>query len=257
MVSSRCETERMAPTPEPLPPAVRSFVERTHRLTSNAEHHVPSWLRPGAPENRLPVIFAILGAVVLQWAVPKQYTVVPRWPLIAMELLLVVVLMIINPLRMSRETTVGKWAMTALTAAITADNTTSAVVLDIHILSGRVSNDAGLLLGSGAAIFITNIIVFGIWFWELDRGGPFARLAGDNPYPDFQFPQMSDPQNAAPGWRPTFVDYLYVSYTNVVAFSPTDTMPLSRWAKGMMTLQSMVSISTTALVIARAVNVLK
>ncbi|KIU16485.1 hypothetical protein TL10_13795 [Mycolicibacterium llatzerense] len=226
-------------------------------MTSNAEHHVPSWLRPGAPENRLPVIFAILGAVVLQWAVPKQYTVVPRWPLIAMELLLVVVLMIINPLRMSRETTVGKWAMTALTAAITADNTTSAVVLDIHILSGRVSNDAGLLLGSGAAIFITNIIVFGIWFWELDRGGPFARLAGDNPYPDFQFPQMSDPQNAAPGWRPTFVDYLYVSYTNVVAFSPTDTMPLSRWAKGMMTLQSMVSISTTALVIARAVNVLK
>ncbi len=247
----------MAPTPEPLPPAVRTFVERTHRLTSNAEHHVPSWLRPGAPENRLPVIFAILGAVVLQWAVPKQYTVVPRWPLIAMELLLVVVLMIINPLRMSRETTVGKWAMTALTAAITADNTTSAVVLDIHILSGRVSNDAGLLLGSGAAIFITNVIVFGIWFWELDRGGPFARLAGDNPYPDFQFPQMSDPQNATPGWRPTFVDYLYVSYTNVVAFSPTDTMPLSRWAKGMMTLQSMVSISTTALVIARAVNVLK
>ncbi len=247
----------MDPTPEPLPPAVRTFVERTHRMANSAEHHVPSWLRPGAPENRLPVIVAILGAVVLQWAVPKQYTVVPRWPLIAMELLLVVVLMIINPLRMSRETTVGKWAMTALTAAITADNTTSAVVLDIHILSGRVSNDAGLLLGSGAAIFITNVIVFGIWFWELDRGGPFARRAGDNPYPDFQFPQMSDPQNAAPGWRPTFVDYLYVSYTNVVAFSPTDTMPLTRWAKGMMTLQSMVSISTTALVIARAVNVLK
>lgn len=68
---------------------------------------------------------------------------------------------------------------------------------------------------------------------------------------------MSDPQNAEPGWRPTFVDYLYVSYTNVVAFSPTDTMPLTRWAKMMMTLQSMVSISTTALVIARAVNVLK
>jgi len=158
---------------------------------------------------------------------------------------------------MSRETTVGKWAMWALTAAITADNTTSAIVLDVHILSGQVSNNAGLLLGSGAAIFITNVIVFGIWFWELDRGGPFARRAGDDPYPDFQFPQMSDPQNAEPGWRPTFVDYLYVSYTNVVAFSPTDTMPLSRWAKMMMTLQSLVSISTTALVIARAVNVLK
>ncbi|WP_234791667.1 hypothetical protein [Mycolicibacterium mucogenicum] len=247
----------MDPTPEPLPPAVRTFVERTHRLTSSAEHHVPSWLRPGAPENRLPVIAAILGAVLLQWAVPEQYTVVPRWPLIGLELLLVVVLLIINPVRMSRETTVGKWAMWLLTAAITADNTTSAIVLDVHILSGQVSNNAGLLLGSGAAIFITNVIVFGIWFWELDRGGPFARRAGDDPYPDFQFPQMSDPQNAEPGWRPTFVDYLYVSYTNVVAFSPTDTMPLSRWAKMMMTLQSLVSISTTALVIARAVNVLK
>lgn len=154
----------MDPTPQPLPPAVRSFVERAQRLTHSAEHHVPSWLRPGAPENRLPVIFAILGAVTLQWAVPEQYTVVPRWPLIGLELLLVVVLVIINPLRMSRETTVGKWAMRLLTAAITADNTTSAIVLDIHILSGQVSNNAGLLLGSGAAIFITNVIVFGIWF---------------------------------------------------------------------------------------------
>jgi hypothetical protein len=249
----------MDPASEPLPPAVRLFMERTHRLTLNAEHQLPSWLRPGAPENRLPVIFALLAAVTLQRAIPQQYTIpeIPRWPLITLELLLVVVLIAINPLRLSRETTVGRWTMIALTAAITADNTASAIILDLNILSGRVSNDAGVLLGSGAAVFITNVIVFGIWYWELDRGGPFARRAGDNPYPDFQFPQMSDPQNAKPNWRPTFIDYLYVSYTNVVAFSPTDTMPLSRWAKVMMTLQSMVAMSTIALVIARAVNVLK
>ncbi|WP_238391575.1 MULTISPECIES: hypothetical protein [unclassified Mycolicibacterium] len=249
----------MDPTSEQLPPAVKSFIARTHLVTSGAEHHVPSWLRPGDPENRLPVIVAILAAVTLQRVIPDQYTIpaVPRWPLITLELLLVVVLMIINPVRLSRRSTIGKSAMLVLTAAITLDNIASAIILDLSILSGKVSNDAGVLLGSGAAVFITNVIVFGIWYWELDRGGPFARRAGDNPYPDFQFPQMCDPQNAKPGWRPTFVDYLYTSYTNVVAFSPTDTMPLSRWAKSMMTLQSLVALSTIALVIARAVNVLK
>jgi hypothetical protein len=185
-----------------------------------------------------------------------QYTVLPRWPLIIMELLLLVVLILINPVRLSRSTTIGKWSSLILTAAITIDNTASAVILDKRILSGEVSNNAAVLLGSGAAIFVTNIIAFGLWYWELDRGGPFARREGRQPYPDFLFPQMSDPNNAQPGWRPTFVDYLYVSFTNVVAFSPTDTMPLARWAKAMMTVQALVSTTTIALVIARAVNVL-
>jgi hypothetical protein len=145
-----------------------------------------------------------------------------------------------------------------LLGAITVDNTLSAVVLNARIISGEVSNDAALLLGSGAAIFVTNIIAFGIWYWELDRGGPFARRSGARPYPDFLFPQM-DPDTAKlakPGWRPTFIDYLYVSFTNVLAFSPTDTMPLARWAKMMMTVQAMVALTTAGLVIARAVNVL-
>jgi hypothetical protein len=140
--------------------------------------------------------------------------------------------------------------------AITTDNTLSAVLLDIRILSGEVSNKAAVLLGSGAAIFVTNIIVFGVWYWELDRGGPFARRAGEQPYPDFLFPQMTEPKIARPDWRPKFVDYLYVSLTNVMAFSPTDTMPLARWAKAMMAVQAMVALSTAGLVIARAVNVL-
>jgi hypothetical protein len=113
-----------------------------------------------------------------------------------------------------------------------------------------------LLLARGASVYLTNIIVFGLWYWEWDRGGPVARAKGERPYPDFLFPQMATPHVAKPNWRPTFVDYLYVSVTNVMAFSPTDTMPLARWAKALMTVQAMVALSTAALVISRAVNVL-
>lgn len=243
---------------EPTPPTpAEAFVKRAERIASGAEHHVPSWLRPGEPESRLPVLVAILLAVVLQRAVPDRYTVVPRWPLLAMELMLVVLLVAINPLRLSRRTTAARWGSLALTAAITVDNTASAVMLDYWILRGDVSNDAAVLLGSGGAIFVTNILAFALWYWELDRGGPFARHAVEQPYPDFLFPQMTEPDKAKPDWRPTFVDYMYVSFTNVVAFSPTDTMPLARWAKLMMTVQASVAMSTIALVIARAVNVLK
>jgi hypothetical protein len=240
--------------PEPTP--VEQFVRRAERLAAGAEHHVPSWLRPGDPESRLPALTAIVVAIVLQLLISRHYTLVPRWPLIILEVLLLVVLVVLNPLRLTRSTVIGKYASWVLLGAITIDNTLSAFVLDARIISGAVSNDAALLLGSGAAIFVTNVIAFGIWYWELDRGGPFARREGSRPYPDFMFPQMDNPKVAKPDWRPTFVDYLYVSITNVMAFSPTDTMPLSRWAKMMMTIQAIVALTTAGLVIARAVNVL-
>jgi hypothetical protein len=257
----------MDTTPEPpsppdhIPPdhiTTGQIVKRAQLMAADAGHHIPSWLRPGDPESRLPVLFALIAAIALQLAIPKHLTAVPRWPLIGLEVLLVAVLSWLNPIRLNRSTRVGKYATFLLLAAITLDNTLSAVLLDIRILSGVVSNKPAILLGSGAAIIVTNIIVFGIWYWELDRGGPFARGAGHHPYPDFLFPQM-DPETSKlvkPGWRPTFLDYLYVSLTNAMAFSPTDTMPLARWAKGMMGVQSLVAVSTIALVIARAVNVL-
>jgi hypothetical protein len=220
------------------------------------QHRAPPWLRRGDPESTLPVLIAVLAVMALQIAIPKSYTLVPRWPLVVLEGLLLLALLAINPLVMSRRTRFGRYATWVLLAAITLDNTLSAVVLAIGILSGDESNDAAVLLGSGASIIVTNVIVFGIWYWELDRGGPFARHAGERPYPDFLFPQMTTPHVAEPDWRPTFLDYLYVSVTNVMAFSPTDTMPLARWAKMMMTVQAMVALSTAGLVIARAVNVL-
>lgn len=179
----------------------------------------------------MPVVLAVMAAMALQVAIPKSYTLVPRWPLLVLEGLLLLALLAINPLVMSRRTRFGRYATWTLLAAITADNTVSAVLLDISILTGAVRNDAAVLLGSGGAIFITNVIVFGIWYWELDRGGPFARHAGERPYPDFLFPQIANPEVIRPDWRPTFVDYLYVSVTSVMAFSPTDTMPLARWRR--------------------------
>ena len=232
------------------------LARRAEELAVDADRRLPSWLRAGDPESALPVLFAVLAAIALQIAIPKTYTLVPRWPLLVLEALLLIVLLVINPLVVSRRTRIGRYATWALLAAITIDNTLSAVILDVRIISGEVSNKAEILLGSGAAIFVTNVIVFGIWYWQLDRGGPFARHTGEQPYPDFMFPQMTTPNVAKPDWRPTFVDYLYVSVTNVMAFSPTDTMPMTRWAKAMMTVQAMVSLSTAALVISRAVNVL-
>ena len=106
-------------------------------------------------------------------------------------------------------------------------------------------------------MYVTNIIVFALWYWEWDRGGPVARAQGLRPYPDFLYPQMTQPDLAPSEWQPNFLDYLYVSFTNVTAFSPTDTMPMSRWAKMLMLLQSAVALLTIAFVIARAVNILK
>lgn len=217
---------------------------------------VPSWLRPRTPESRLPVLIALLVAIVLQTVIADDYTLIPRWPLITLELLLIAVLVGLNPVRFSRSTLLGRYAGRVLLAAITVDNVICAVDLGKHILAGDVSNDAAMLLTTGASIIITNVVVFGIWYWELDRGGPFARLAGENPHPDFLFPQIDNPQIAPPDWRPTFVDYLYISVTNVLSFSPADTAPLARWAKILMMVQSLIALSTAGLVIARAVNVL-
>jgi hypothetical protein len=100
------------------------------------------------------------------------------------------------------------------------------------------------------------VIVFGLWYWELDRGGPSARHDPHHREPDFLFPQMATPGSARPDWAPGFLDYLYVSFTNATAFSPTDTMPLTPLAKSLMAVQSAASLLTVALVAARAVNIL-
>jgi uncharacterized membrane protein len=131
-------------------------------------------------------------------------------------------------------------------------------VLLIHgLIAGTEGRTAGPLLFAAAAIWGSNVVVFALWYWEFDRGGPVARAHAHRPNPDFLFPQMQTPELVSKDWEPTFFDYGYVSYTNATAFSPTDTMPLSRWAKLLMLMQSITSLATVALVVARAVNILR
>jgi hypothetical protein len=147
-------------------------------------------------------------------------------------------------------------ASIVLILLLSAANAASAVLLIRAILDGR-AGAAGPLFASGASIWGTNVIVFGLWYWEFDRGGPIRRVAATSPHFDLMFPQMTSPELAPPDWEPHFVDYLYLSFTNATAFSPTDVMPLARWAKLTMLVQSAVSLAVGALVIARAVNILK
>ena len=246
-----------ATSPRPRPEWAELYLARFRQTIEFDADWVPAWLRPSGAENRWPSAASITVAIALQIWVSDRFGLHPRWLLPALEIALLGVLIVINPVRLSRETSPGRYLAMALAGAITLGNVVSAFLLDQDILTGKAGDDAIGLLGAGAAIYLTNIIAFAIWYWELDRGGPFNRAAGTDRHPDFMFPQMTLPELVPEHWEPRFLDYLYTSSTNVMAFSPTDTMPLSRWAKSLMALQSVIALSTTALVLARAVNILK
>jgi hypothetical protein len=144
----------------------------------------------------------------------------------------------------------------ALLGVISLENAAALVALVASLVNGDAGSGGQLLL-EGLTIWGTNVIAYGLWFWGLDRGGPVRRRQPNPPPPDFQFPQMENPQLAAPGWHPRLPDYIYVSFTNSIAFSPTDAMPLSRWAKMLMLSESAVSALSILLVTARAVNIFK
>ena len=142
-----------------------------------------------------------------------------------------------------------------LLGAVSAANSVLLLAVIGSVVRG-VQESGTQLLAEGLAVWSTNVRAFGLWFWAFDRGGPVIRLRPDPPPTDFQFPQMENPQLAEPGWRPHFVDYLYLAFTNALAFSPTDAMPLSHTAKLLMLVESAISALTIVLVAARAVNIL-
>jgi hypothetical protein len=144
----------------------------------------------------------------------------------------------------------------ALLGVVSLTNALLLIAL-IGSLVGGYETSGGELLLKAITVWSTNVIAFGLWYWAMDRGGPSRRLQPDPPSPDFQFPQMENPQLAAPGWQPRIVDYIYVSFTNAIAFSPTDAMPLTRHAKCLMLVESAISSLTVLLVTARAVNIFK
>lgn len=145
-------------------------------------------------------------------------------------------------------------AALALFAVVSLVNALQLIAVIASLVGGNQTSGSQLLLEAGA-VWGTNVITFGLWYWAFDRGGPVRRLEPDPPLPDFQFPQMENPQLAEPGWHPRLIDYLYVSFTNSIAFSPTDAMPLTRWAKLLMLSESGISALTVLLVAARAINI--
>lgn len=144
----------------------------------------------------------------------------------------------------------------SLLAVVSLANAVLVLAVIASLVRGEEKSGAQLLM-KAITVWTTNTIAFGLWYWGFDRGGPVRRLRPNPPPPDFQFPQMENPQLAAPGWRPEFVDYFYISFTNSIAFSPTDAMPLSRWAKLLMLAESAISCLTVLLVAARAVNIFR
>jgi len=141
---------------------------------------------------------------------------------------------------------------------VSAANSASIILL-IHLLvnGAQTNGSAGPLLRAAVHMWVVNVLLFGLWFWQLDGGGPLNRRTCAPHERDFLFPQHTEPALAGSGWHPEFLDYLYVSFTNAAAFSPTDTMPLSRWAKMLMLVESAISLALAVMVVARAVNLLK
>ena len=277
---------RPAPPGQPAPPDVMDGIQSLHDRMDQLQHlvaqrlttegvqagewlheraaavHVPplpGWRRRTKGELRWPVTVTLCGAGALQTLVPgKLQLVSPSWALPAAMGALLVVLIGANPRRIDRQSRFLRTLGLVLGGLLTLANGWSVGLLAVGITDGKVGKTAGQLLITGAVIWLTNISVFALWYWEFDRGGPAARaLNAGNKYPDFQFPQMTSPPGMVPPeWEPLFIDYLYLAFTNATAFSPTDVMPMSRWAKGAMTLQSAISIITLVLVVSRAVNIL-
>ena len=206
-------------------------------------------------EPRWPATVAVVAAIVLYVTLPDSLLLGPRWLLPGIEAAILVPLTVSRPHRHVGESGRSRMAAIVLIAIANVGNVASLTLLLHHLITG-VHFTGRSLVFSAIEIYLTNVIIFGLWYWELDSGGPSARLAQRSPYPDFMFPQMNLTSRAPAEWHPLFVDYLYVSLTNATAFSPTDTMPLTRKAKGLMGIQCLASLLTVALVAGRAVNIL-
>lgn len=211
---------------------------------------------PPASEPFWPAQATIVAAIGLQVSLPERLTVGPSWLIPALEGVLLAGLIIVTPNQVEDEHPRRRRIALGLTAFVGAANVYSLGALTHFLLHHNPPGGGRPLIVAGVLIWLTNFLIFGLWYWEMDRGGPGRRAAGNDGPPDFLFPQMSDDRIEPKEWRPKFIDYLYVSLTNATAFSPTDAMPLSPVAKTTMGVQSLVSLVTIGLIVSRAVNIL-
>jgi hypothetical protein len=211
-------------------------------------------LRLERSESRLPASLATLVVAGLYLLLPARLSLGPElmFPIVAVVGIL--------PLTIAdalghRHPALRLLALALLGVTVLA-NGTSLILLVRELLARNPHMSGRQLLAGALIVWLSNVIVFALWYWELDRGGPRRRAVGGGATPDFIFPQMTDAKELMPGWQPLFSDYLYTSTTNATAFSPTDTMPISGYAKLLMAIQSLSSFVLVVLVTARAVNIL-
>jgi uncharacterized membrane protein len=211
---------------------------------------------PSTAEHRYPVLVVTLLALLVYLLLPNSITFLPSWIIPAVGFVVLVPLVLMNPRRLDSQTTWSRWIGVGFAVGLAMINQVYIVLIIRELVSGKATGPGVLLTAAG--VWITNVVAFALVYWEIDKGGPVARrLEGlsDDASQDFRFPQQ-DNTVGVEGWMPEFFDYAYFSLSNMMAFSPTDVMPLTQRAKGLMAYQALTGFVILALVISRAVNIL-
>ena len=234
---------------------VAGMAGASEHADTGADGDEPVYLEPRWPIALVLSLFIALTIVIRALQAHRESLLNP-WIVPGVEIALLAALIAADPLHVGRR---SRWlrrvGIVLVLCLVAAALVATAVLVADLVRGGKVTESASTLLTSGVLIWLGNCLAFGLLYWLLDSGGPLARYRHERPYPDFAFSQQLNPELARPGWRPRYVDYLILGVTTSTAFSPTDVMPMSAWAKLTMALQSIVSLLVIGLVIARAVNV--
>jgi hypothetical protein len=207
-------------------------------------------------EARWPMAGAVVAAIVLTILLPAAIRLGPRWLLPLIEVVLLIAVIFADPGRITRRSRELRALSIALVVVLVLGTLwATGQLIDDLIHGGPETNSATDLLEAGAVVWVSNNIAFALLYWELDGGGAAARAHHAADHLDLAFPQQLNPRLASTHWEPSFIDYLYLGFTNATAFSPTDVMPLVPWAKVTMAVQAVISLAILGLVVARAVNV--
>ena len=219
----------------------------------------PAGGRAELGEARWPMALAVIVTGLLRATLPPELrNGDARWLFLVLVTALLITLIVGDPGRIDRDLPWLRILTSSLIGVITLANADAAIRLVVSIINvSPFTNDAKVLLASGGAIWLTNVIAFGLWYWALDRGGPAARASGTGRRPALVFPEMKNEEHVAPDWSPHFVDYFHFAFATATAFSPTDVSAIKPWMKLMMMSEEAISLVVALLVVARAVNILK
>ena len=208
-------------------------------------------------ETRWPVVSTVLAVALLLTMMPDRVRLLPAWAPSVLGIALIVPMAAVMLSRAKERWLPIERTVTLIYCVVLGGAMIAGLALLIGEMVRRSGEISGIqLLTSSVALWVLNVLTFSLLYWQIDRGGPEARANTASPRPDWLFPQEGAPQCVPPGWRPTFVDYLFLGYSTATAFSTTDVMPLTSRAKMLMMLESTISLATIVAVMSRAINIL-